>query len=296
MQTLGYSTAITKIIQSYLENRRYRVKLNTTFSTWRPITAGVPQGSLLSPLLFNIYIADIPKTQGATISLYADDLLITASDRNINFSKQLTQEATNKICTFYNKWKIKVNPSKTKAITFTKRRTNPNQQILINDQPLPWVNEINYLGVTMDKKLIWKKHIEKIKSKALQQNAILYPLINRNSKLSIKTKLNLYNSYIKPILTYGSPAWCFASKTVRAPLQTLQNKILRQAINAPWFIRNADIHKDLKQPTIIENIRSLIIKSYTHAQQHQNPLLRNAVNYSTDDILKHKRPKSFLLQ
>lgn len=95
MHEMGYSLSLIKLIQSYLRNRKFRVKINETTSTWRSITAGVPQSSLISPLLFNIFIADIPKPEGTDISLYADDLLILTTDRNINFARNITQEAVN---------------------------------------------------------------------------------------------------------------------------------------------------------------------------------------------------------
>lgn len=147
----------------------------------------------------------------------------------------------------------------------------------------------------MDKKLIWKQHIEETKKKAQRQIAILYPLINRKSKLDIKLKLIIFNSYIKPILTYGSPAWCFASKSTTSPLQIIQNKTMRQIVNAQWYIRNITIYRDLHQTTIREDIRSLTTKAYKLAQVHHNPLLRQATDYNPNDIPKHKRPKTSLM-
>lgn len=216
-----------------------------------------------------------------------------ATDRNINFARNIIQKAVKDILDFYRKWKIKINPGKTEAITFTKRSI-PDRPIKIENERLPWSNTVKYLGITMDKKLIWQSHIQKTKKKAQQQISILYPLLNKKSKLSTKTKLIIFNSYIKPILIYGSPAWCFASKTLISTLQTTQNKTLRQIVNAQRYVSNRTIFRDLHQTTIKEDIRSLTEKTYNTAQSHNNPLIRLATDYNPDDIQKHKRPRMTL--
>lgn len=128
IKKFGYSTQITKLIISYSEGRKFKIKLNATTSSWQTSSAGVPQGSLLSPLLFNIYVADLPTTEGIATALYAGDLLITATDKNLNFAKNLTQDAVNTISSYYSRWKIKVNAQKTEAVVFKKEEQTPKAE------------------------------------------------------------------------------------------------------------------------------------------------------------------------
>lgn len=295
LHTNGVPEHLTKLIQKFLQGRQFRVKLENQKSTWRPSAAGVPQGSLLSPILFNIYAADIPRPEGTIMGLYADDLVLMATDRNTNFATRILQNGINEIEEWYNRWKIKINATKSKAILFSKKLRGPDERITIEDTELIWEPAATYLGLEMDKKLIWKQHTKKSLQKARRQKQQLYPLINRNSTLDLKTKTLLYKSFILPVILYASPAWATISKTNISTLQSFQNITLRQIANAPWFVRNSTLHRDLKVLPIENQIKNQTQKQYDIAADHPNILLRNATTYNPDNIKIHKRPRTILL-
>ena len=122
MVQLNIPNYLVKLTISYLRNRSFQVKVNKTLSEIKKIPAGVPQGSLLSPTLFTIFINDIPKTTNTELSLFADDTAIKASSFKINKSLEYIQPHITMLETYYQKWEIKINAEKSKSIYFTTNR------------------------------------------------------------------------------------------------------------------------------------------------------------------------------
>lgn len=99
---------------------------------------------------------------------------------------------------YFTKWKIKVNPTKPTVIQFSKRKKRIPDPIEIDGIEIQWKNEMKYLGTTLDQKLTYKNHIEEVYTKAKRTRAILYPLINRNSSLSMESKITILKSIYIP--------------------------------------------------------------------------------------------------
>lgn len=136
---------IIKILQSYLKNRQFQVSILNAYSSFFDIPAGVPQGSVLSPILFNLYINDIPKDPNCEIALFADDTAIYTSDEL--FAPILTKLNIymSSLLSFFQNWKLKINESKCQAIYFTRCRAPnkiPQAPFIINNNNLPWENEV----------------------------------------------------------------------------------------------------------------------------------------------------------
>ncbi|GFT72107.1 probable RNA-directed DNA polymerase from transposon BS [Trichonephila clavipes] len=142
MMRLGFSDQILKIIHSYLNSREFRVRVENCLSSPRPVKSGIPQGSLLGPRLFNLYINDIPKADNVHLAMYADDTAII-SQHTYNFKIiERLQNYITRLQLWLVAWKIKVNASKSASLLFTKQRCIGNlPNIYIFDQPVPWVTE-----------------------------------------------------------------------------------------------------------------------------------------------------------
>lgn len=148
----------------------------------------MPQGSVLGPILFNIFINDAPKTINVDESLFADDkAYFTCSYKVSTITKRL-QEAYDKTSKFYDKWKIKLNSIKTEAIIFTKRRPCIASKLLINDTHINWSDNVKYLGLYLDKKLTFTKHVNDTIKKSIGSLIKFYPILNRNSKQNKQVK------------------------------------------------------------------------------------------------------------
>lgn len=269
-----------RLIQSFLQGRSFKVSVDGQTSTVRPILAGVPQGSPLSPLLFNLYMADIPRSEETELYAYADDTAITATARQRAWIKARLQRHLNMLSTWMDRWRLEVNPNKTQAITFgknRKRQPNQRQQLQWKGNPLQWSNQAKYLGITYDAKLSWKKHIQKVRGKAIGQARLLYPLLNRSSKLNLQTKMLIYKIYIRPILTYAAPAWATTATTrTLLPITELENRWLRSYTAAPWFIRNTTLRRDTGLQTLKDFINHLASRHFEHSETNENPLIRRS--------------------
>ncbi|KAJ8914000.1 hypothetical protein NQ315_012023, partial [Exocentrus adspersus] len=123
----------------------------------------------------------------------------------------------------------------------------------------------------------------------------LYPLLCGESRLNLRNKLLLIKSIIQPQLTYASTAWGHACKTHLKRIQAVENIALRTAVSAPWFVRNRNLHRDLEWTPVQEVIKTKAAKVYAKATDHENPLLRAAVDYVPDRAATHRRPRQQLL-
>ena len=141
------------------------VKYNNSFSQKFNISAGVPQGSCLSPLLFNIYLSDIPKLISSELALFADDTALINSHTNILLARNKLQTDLNRYTVWANNWRIKINMSKCQAKIFTLCKPIVPPPLLIYNNPIPWLStssSVKYLGLHLDTKLNWKIHIKNV--------------------------------------------------------------------------------------------------------------------------------------
>ncbi|KMQ85663.1 reverse transcriptase [Lasius niger] len=100
--------------------------------------------------------------------------------------------------------------------------------------------------MNLDTKLKWNEHIKKKKAELNIKYRQLYWLLGRNSELSVENKIRIYNQILKPVWTYGIQIWGCSRKTNVKQIQIFQNKVLRGIVNAPWYVRNSDLHRDLR--------------------------------------------------
>ncbi len=150
----------SEILESYLTNRFFRIKHDDVYSELKEIKAGVPQGSVLGPVLYLLFTSDIPTTENNTIATFADDTAIMSVGENYDDSIAKVQVAINQIESWTKKWKIKLNESKSVHVDFTNKKIE-HKQLYINNQIIPHENTAKYLGITLDAKLRWKAHVKK---------------------------------------------------------------------------------------------------------------------------------------
>jgi hypothetical protein len=259
------------ILKSYLSQRYFYLKLEDHCTNLHPILAGVPQGSVLGPVLYLLYTADLPTTEKTMTATYADDTAVLATHMDPVIAVRYLQEHLQDIQKWLKKWKIRVNESKSVQITFTmKRGICPS--VALNDIQLPQADEAQYLGIHLDRRLTWRKHIYTKRKQLGLKLQQLYWLIGRRSKLSVYNKLLIYKAILKPIWTYGISLWGTASNSNLEILQRFQNKVLREIVDAPWYVPNAVLHKDLSVPTVREEIKKCSVKYRHRLQIHPNRL------------------------
>lgn len=248
---------LLKIIRSFLTDRTFQVVVNNTTSSIRKIPAGVPQGAVLSPTLYSIYVSDFVPRKGTEIALYADDKALIVKGKLSNSIVKRLEKSLHTCTQYYSKWKIKINVNKTQAILFPfnkSRKRIPSIQVHHENHAIVFKDTVKYLGVIVDRKLTFQKHIEYAADKALKCFRCLYPLLNRKSRLNIENKKTIFKAVIRPIMMYGCPVWGNAAKSHIKKLQVLQNRALKTIFRLPRLYRTRYLHTNYCQMTIRELI------------------------------------------
>jgi len=260
------------ILKSYLRTHFFRVKYNGSYSTCHEVLSGVPQGSVLGPLLYLIFTAELPTTDHTTIATFADDTVLIAIHSDPTIASQYLQLHLDILHAWFDNWKIKINQAKSSHVTFTTTRSTC-PQVTMNNVPIPMRSTVKYLGLYLDQRLTWSTHI---KTKRLHLNLKLRSmnwLLGRKSQLSLANKLLLYKCVLKPVWTYGVQLWGCAKPSHTQIIQRLQSKILRSITDAPWYVSNLTLHHDLHIPFVVTEIRRLFHLYHHKLASHHKPLV-----------------------
>ncbi|GBO45706.1 putative RNA-directed DNA polymerase from transposon X-element, partial [Araneus ventricosus] len=272
------------IIILFLLNRTFKVKLNSTLSETGHIKAGTPQGSILSPLLYTVYTADFPVNNHITNCFFADDTAILAQGSTTKFVIRTLQRGLIEIEKWCTLWRVAINTDKTRSVMFRKGHPRNNlQSLTFFEEELSWDKEVKYLGLILDSKLTFHSHIKYNTDKFWAKVHVIIPLIGRKSPLSLNNKVLLFKQILRPILTYASQIWGLAAKTHLKKVQIMQNKILRIMTNAPWYIRNDVIHKDLKLESAENHIQVLSRKFFQQITRNTNPTILEQLNFTNNN-------------
>jgi hypothetical protein len=224
-------------------------------------------------MLYLLFTSDLPQEPNITTGTFADDTVILTSHNDVLWASSCLQEYLIIFQCWLQKWKIKINESKSTHLTFT-LRNDPSPPLYLNNVEIPPATTVKYLGLHLDTKLNWKDHIIKKRKQMDIRHKEPYWLLGRKSNLSIDNKLLLYKSIITPTWTYGIELWGCTSKSNIAVIQRCQPKILRAIVDAPWYVTNDTIHRDLGIPTVQEVIHERSIKHHTILTSHLNSLLQ----------------------
>uniref|UniRef100_A0A672GN57 Reverse transcriptase domain-containing protein n=1 Tax=Salarias fasciatus TaxID=181472 RepID=A0A672GN57_SALFA len=166
-----------KWVKSYLKDRKQFVQINDIKSKNGNVTCGVPQGSVLGPVLFLLYINDIDTASSLLkCILFADDTTLYYAGDNINEVLEIVEKEFQNVIKWFNTNKLSLNISKTKYMIFSYRRTDVDTTLTVEGIEIERTNEIKFLGVLLDEQLTWKSHIEYVKTKISQTIAVLYKL------------------------------------------------------------------------------------------------------------------------
>ena len=214
-------------IESYLSDRSIKVVLSGQSSTTTSINASVPQGSILGPLLFSVFIDDLGDLCENTLYLYADDSTLFCEIRSTGEAEEasasLNRDLEN-MKRWADKWRVSFEPAKCKALTISRKRQPSRIDLYFGNTRLTEVDELQILGVTVDKKLTWNKHVSNISSRAGQRLGALRRIA---SKLDVLGRASVYKAQIRSVMEYASLCWMNASPTTLQILDRMQKKALQ---------------------------------------------------------------------
>ena len=182
LKSFGISGNLLNLIKHYLTDRSQRVLLNGQCSNWQPILAGVPQGSILGPLFFLMYINDLPDGLKSNVKLFADDTSLFSVVKNKEESASDLTNDLDMISKWAYNWKMSFNPDPGKPaqeVLFSRKNSNITHPIIhFNNVQVQRANQQRHLGIILDEKLNFKSHIDKVLTKASKGIAVIKRLRN----------------------------------------------------------------------------------------------------------------------
>lgn len=195
----GVRGSLLRWLEAFLKNRSFSVRVGDTYSPMMPVVSGVPQGSVLGPLLFLAYAADLLCHVTSSCSAYADDLKIYGNPLEDHLSIQRDLTAIQCWCA---DWLLPLNEDK--CVVLHLGKNNPRFPYTLNNHTLSTVRSQNDLGVIINEDLTWSEHISAVCKRA---NSMLYLLRKSFQCVSFTTFVKLYVCYVRPILEYAGPVW-----------------------------------------------------------------------------------------
>ena len=268
----GIRGVALNLISNYLLDRYQYVQIDDTVSQMRPLIKGVPQGSILGPLLFNVFTYDIIESSTKfNFIMYADDTTLNSTLKSFGDVTNL-ESLQHNISTELNnvvRWrdlnKLRLNVLKTKYMLFhMPQKVIPHLSFTIQDNVIDFVNSFNFLGITFDCHLTWKSHIRNLSIKLSRISGILHSLRNMFPVVILQ---KLYVSLVCPQLTYGLLAW--GSKCDL--LITQQKRCLRSSNGKSRTAHTETLLKTMNQLKLVDMYNSKLLKFYYKLYRNQLP-------------------------
>ena len=277
-------------LTSYLNSRKQKVFVNGVLSSEQGTNAGVPQGSVLGPLLFLIYINDIADELIGKVRLYADDTSLSYSSSNLADIEMIINNDLKKLKEWAEKWLIIFNPLKTEFLLISNIFHNYDLRLMYDNAPLSNVESHKHLGIHIASNNKWTKHIDSIIDSASKQISYLRKL---KYQLSKSTLDKLYCTYIRPLLEYCSEVWDGCNMTDANRLEQVQLNAARIVTGLPIFASKRALYYETGWETLAERrkVRKLclmykIVNNDTPT--YLNDLLPNRVNETNNYNLRNR--------
>jgi hypothetical protein len=253
LEYYGFRGIVLDWFKNYLSNRKQYVYFNSSDSQLKDIVCGVPQGSILGPLLFILYINDITSTSNILdFILFADDTTIVYSHEDIDSQINVVNNELKEVSGWFKANKLSVNATKTNYMILgtshmTSVKVEHNLNVILDDSILERVKQTKFLGVLIDENLTWKPHIDCV-AKTLSRNI---GIMNK-LKHFIPSRIlhTLYCTFILPYINYGILIWGKACKTYLDKITKLQKWAIRTISNSHYRCHTQPLFKEYNILTV----------------------------------------------
>lgn len=265
LEHLGVKDDVTlKLFQTYLLNRIQKVNIDGIISDGLITLSGIPQGSVLGPLLFSLYINDVFYLNlNGKIQLYADDMVLIYETSNFESLYEQMQSDLLILSQWLAKNLMLINFDKTNYIIY-KNKTKfknliANHELRVNNVTINRVLQAKYLGLYIDENLNWEYHIQHVKNTL---NSSIFALRKLCNVFSLKAKWDFFNAYIMSHVSYLNPLWNTAAQTKINGIKTLVNRSIKIIKNLPFLTPSVELYSDKLLPLNLYNIYQTILLVY----------------------------------
>ena len=226
LRRIGLQGNILIFLRNYLLNRTFQVQIGNAKSAITHPENGLPQGSILSSLLFNIMISDIPLRPDIHSLIYADDIVIWESGHDVKQNIQNIQQYLNSLNSWLNPFGLIMSVEKTTPILFSNNTNDDNYELYIRGQKLTPHKEHKYLGVTFDKRMTWRPHLLDISKRCKGRINVIKSLAYAKWSGDAKELVMIYKALILSIIDYGCEAYNSATTSAKNMLNSVQYQSL----------------------------------------------------------------------
>ena len=228
----GLKGRLLKLLFSYFTDRGIKVWIDGETSDRHQIKSGTPQGGVLSPLLFNIMLSDIPTSNEIQLLIYADDITIVCEGDDGEEAGRIMETYLEQFIEWTDTWGLAVNLNKTTIQYFTRKRIQC-PCVRFNDMALNYKKEQNILGMVFDSPYLnWGEHIKTLRANCLRRIDLMKVIASTKWGMPARALRRFYISYVRAKIAYGSILYASASKTNLSKLEVIQNAAMRLILGA----------------------------------------------------------------
>ena len=287
LHAYGFNTSALKLMRSYLTNRWQRTKINTSFSTWREVNSGVPQGSVLGPLLFNIYINDLFWVGEQTESCgWADDISIHACDRSLESLILRLEHDSLLVIEWFDSNYMKLNADKCHLLISGFK--HQWKWAMVGEEKLWESKSEKLLGITIDKDLNFNEHIRNVCQKAGRKVTALGRICRY---LNLDKRKILFKAFIQSQFAFCPIVWMFHSRCIENKINHLHERVLRIVYQDYNSTFNEMLLKDGSVTIHHRNIQLLATELFKH-NKGLSPTIMNSVFQNRDYNGPHLRSQT----